>query len=396
MSAEDLKLRAVRCFLLLGICAVAGVVLLFGVYLLPTEPMKRNAADALSIMQQEGPMHRLIPDIEASRIDNYTDSVMLNTAIYGENGNALMESMAAKRYSYQGETAFGGLVKYLSGETGCEAESYARYWHGYLIFLKPLLLVFNYGEIRLLISMLQLIVLAGVLMEMAKRDLQGYVKAFLAGVIFLIPVTLQLSLQYSQIYFVTMFCVSFLLKKHEKLSLCGWMFEFYFFVGILSCFFDFLTYPLVALGFVLLVHFILEREHSETWSRFMHIGEYSVAWGLGYVGIWCVKWILATLLLRENILRDAILQVLYRSSVESSDSGVTEIITRKDALLANFHLLVQSKVFIAVICIWALYIACKMLRSRFVMRNKKPNLLFFGGGVHRYRPAAVCMDSFNG
>ena len=78
MSAEDLKLRAVRCFLLLGICAVAGVVLLFGVYLLPTEPMKRNAADALSIMQQEGPMHRLIPDIEASRIDNYTDSVMLN------------------------------------------------------------------------------------------------------------------------------------------------------------------------------------------------------------------------------------------------------------------------------------------------------------------------------
>ena len=114
------------------------------------------------------------------------------------------------------------------------------------------------------------------------------------------------------------------------------------------------------------------------------------------MGIWCVKWILATLLLRENILRDAILQVLYRSSVESSDSGVTEIITRKDALLANFHLLVQSKVFIAVICIWALYIACKMLRSRFVMRNKKPNLLFFGGGVHRYRPAAVCMDSFNG
>ncbi|MFG6336197.1 MAG: hypothetical protein K1W20_12150 [Lachnospiraceae bacterium] len=112
MSAEDLKLRAVRCFLLLGICAVAGVVLLFGVYLLPTEPMKRNAADALSIMQQEGPMHRLIPDIEASRIDNYTDSVMLNTAIYGENGNALMESMAAKRYSYQGETDFGGLVKY--------------------------------------------------------------------------------------------------------------------------------------------------------------------------------------------------------------------------------------------------------------------------------------------
>lgn len=47
--------------------------MLFGLYLLPTEPMKRNAADALSIMQQEGPMHRLIPDIEASRIDNYTD-----------------------------------------------------------------------------------------------------------------------------------------------------------------------------------------------------------------------------------------------------------------------------------------------------------------------------------
>ncbi len=54
MSVKDLKLRAVRCFLLLGICAVAGVVLLFGVYLLPTEPMKRNAADALSMYAAGG------------------------------------------------------------------------------------------------------------------------------------------------------------------------------------------------------------------------------------------------------------------------------------------------------------------------------------------------------
>ena len=142
MSAEDLKLRAVRCFLLLGICAVAGVVLLFGVYLLPTEPMKRNAADALSIMQQEGPMHRLIPDIEASRIDNYTDSVMLNTAIYGENANALMESMAAKRYSYQGETAFGGEADCVGGDVKAAGLAVSN-WKKLPIFLLILILSRN-------------------------------------------------------------------------------------------------------------------------------------------------------------------------------------------------------------------------------------------------------------
>ena len=40
----------------------------------------------------------------------------------------------------------------VSNETIREAEEsfeYAKYWHGYLIFLRPLLLILNYMEIRL-------------------------------------------------------------------------------------------------------------------------------------------------------------------------------------------------------------------------------------------------------
>ena len=50
---------------------------------------------------------------------------------------------------------------------------YARYWHGYLLFLKPLLLFFSLSDIRMMNAALQLILAAGVLLlAFRKRGLR--------------------------------------------------------------------------------------------------------------------------------------------------------------------------------------------------------------------------------
>ena len=338
---------------------IAGLLLLRLVYMLPVKPMEDNAKRSLAVLLREGPSYEMIPGISATRLDNYTDALMINTALYDGKESAWKKAVAALRYQYGDETAFESSISYLEGDDNFEAESYARYWHGYLLVLKPLLLFFSYGEIRVINLMIELALAGMLIAKMSERGLGVYIKAFLAGIFFLMPFTIPMSMQYSQIYYITALAMLFLLKQYERLKVRKMFEEFYFGVGMLTCFFDFLTYPIVVVGYTLILQSILERNDTEedTGKRVMSLIRNAVSWGSGYAGIWVMKWILSTVILKENVLKDAILSVLYRSSTGSSDTGVSITITRGEALLENLNM-VGNKVFLAAVLIYILVIIC--------------------------------------
>lgn len=356
--------EAMRLGLFICIGGIVGWLLLLIAYLLPTGPMEKNVLAASEELSQLGPNPMLLPNNTATRLDIYTDTIMLNEAVYTGNEGILEKTVAAYRYSYKDQTPFQSLLAYLSGKEGSERVEYARYWHGYLIFLKPLLFWGSYDDIKALNLLVQMFLSAVIVIEMAKRKMEHFIVCFLLGIYSLMPIATVMCFQYATVQNITLISCAVLLKYYERLVQKGLIPFFYVSVGMAVCYFDLLTYPLVTLGFACLVHITLEEKGQSVKKCVGNIVGRSIFWALGYVGIWGMKWILASIFMKKNIIKEGILQVLYRSSLDASEIGVTDEISRMKALLLNIKTIVTPSLLIAVgICLF-------IVLARYISRRK--------------------------
>ena len=94
--------------------------------------------------------------------------------------------------------------------------SYSRYWHGYMVILKPLLLFLNLTEIRqlnLFVILAEFVIIA---ILMYRRRVIEYLAPFVLAIAFLNPITVSSSLQNSTSYHMMMAAVIVLLSFWEK------------------------------------------------------------------------------------------------------------------------------------------------------------------------------------
>ncbi len=359
-----LRKMTVSYAIILLISSMIGLILLIGVYMLPIEPMKRNAQESIDIFEKEGPGYHMIDGIDASRLDNYTDSVMIGTAICEGENSPVVNALKTYHYKYEGKTSFQSFLEYCNGGEDYQIEEYSRYWQGYLVVLKPLLLLFNYSEIRLLNMILFVICVIKVIELMVKKGISNYITSFVMGIVFLMPITIMVSLGYAPIFYTTILSMWMLIKNYEKWTSREKLGQFYLIVGIITSYSDFLTYPITTVGFLLVTNIILEqKEENSIKNAFLKLIEYAASWGVGYLGMWGMKWICASILLGENVLKDAILMVLYRTSSSSSDSGIMVSLSRSDGLFANIKM-INNEIFICLLIAFALYVIYRLIKQK--------------------------------
>ena len=92
--------------------------------------------------------------------------------------------------------------------------------------------------------------------------------------------------------------------------------NFFFIIGGLTSFFDFLTTPVLSLGLPLSLHLLLNRE-GEKWRKVVKMG---IIWLAGYASIWLSKWILVSLFTEHNMLLEALQQMSIHMGLESVHS----------------------------------------------------------------------------
>ena len=116
------------------------------VYSIPNKYLHDNQSSSFRILDNEGNYRSLSKaDWEASRLDNFTDKLMIEKTSKKE-ANPLKTAMSI--------------------------DNYPRYWHGYQVFLRPFLLFAGYGTIRQLYSFIVMLLLGINLYLLAKkRDL---------------------------------------------------------------------------------------------------------------------------------------------------------------------------------------------------------------------------------
>ena len=188
---------------------------------------------------------------------------------------------------------------------------YARYWHGYLLYLKPLLLLFSWQHVVWLELAVQIALLIWVLVTAIQKQNAGVAVVTLGSFLFMKPVLVLVSLTMSVCWILTLLAVEYMLLHHDRLHEKGQYPEFFLIVGILTSYFDFLTYPIVTLGIPLCCYFLLESDRL--WNNIKRLTGFSVSWAIGYAGMWAAKWVIADLTLHTGTIKDAIWSIIGRT-----------------------------------------------------------------------------------
>lgn len=163
------------------------------------------------------------------------------------------------------------------------------------------------------------------------------------------PIAVMLSLQFSSVYYVMLIAMLVMLKRWQCFRFCNELFEYLFLTsGICTSYLDFLTYPAVTLGIPLVVLLIINEEAS-FFAKCKGIAKASLSWGVGYCCMWSGKWLVSSILLKQNMFSDAVSNILFRTSMEMDGEPIAwlEVALKNVRVLAKWPYLIM---FAMVLC----------------------------------------------
>lgn len=347
---------------------VLGTALLYVVFLLPNSRVEKHMVQSAVTIQNEG-MYPSLSQGFSSTLDNFTDSLMLLNASDTNDESALNRAIAVYHGNIGEENNPTAMLvyHYVGGVAFDREYDYPRYWHGYLVFLKPLLEFFDFTMIRIMNGIAQVLLFLSTAWLMFKRKKEFYIIPWMIGYLMLMPIVQAKSLQYSSCHYVFMIgSMVLLLLAEEKLRKYG-IFVFLN-IGMATAFFDLLTYPIVTYGVPMLV-FLLLTDGDPFKKKIINIIKNGIYWGIGYGGMWVSKWILATRILGRDIIADGISQFTER--VSDNVSGYQ--LSKGEVVLANYlNFFSSPAIYIAVVClVYLIYIIIKSRNYHFKEALKK-------------------------
>ncbi|MCE5344166.1 MAG: hypothetical protein LLF96_11375 [Eubacteriales bacterium] len=292
------QLARLGCILLGGI--TAGFLLLSAVYALPNEPIARNVR--LSVQTLDGswetgeiPYEQLVKGYLTTQLDNSTDASMLLAAAYQSDLPLLRRVVESATCAYHGST-YAALLQYgQSGQDGLTAVSAARYWHGFLVFLKPLLCFLSYMDIRVLLMTVEQLMVLAVLAGFFRRSLMRFAPAFALALVCVTPAIAGFSLQFSTVFLLFLTAMLVLLFAPGATRTRFRTAAFFMVTGMATSYLDYFTYPIATFGMPFILYMLLTPAVSrrEALRKFLLcLG----AWLTGYLDMWAGKWVIAALL----------------------------------------------------------------------------------------------------
>lgn len=313
--------------------------------LIPKKAIEKNIKISSNILlderEDDGFFRRTIY-LKLKRLifDNDADAVMINNSISIDTNHPFYSAMMVRRNYLSEKTK-----KIIPDKTGellssskykeydpilelrdtvnndiTESFEYARYWHGYLIIVRPLLIILNLNQIRILFTILLIILGIILLYKIYKEFGISMALIFISGMIVCDYYYVGLSLQGVFIFLITTVATLMLFSKKIKEK------KYIFFLsGILACFFDFLTVPIISLCIPLTIYILLIQKNKELNNKklYLLITELIIIWAIAYFGTWFAKWIIVDIIYNKNMIYLGFRQFIYRSIADTNISYVT-------------------------------------------------------------------------
>lgn len=293
---------------------------------IPSRTVYSNLYDTVVTLKKEG----LYPSVgfpwRKIVLDNFTDSVMLNIAYSVDSSDPIRSSIRTIQHDGDENSADQILnLEKLFQKRDVHETVYERYWHGYLVFLRPLLAMTSYSGVRIVLSIM-LFSIFGVFMYTSWKHLGIRVTfGLLIGFVAVDFFWLGKSMQLSNVFMSGMSGALYLLRR-KKLTFSHASVVF-FIVGGITSYLDVLSSPLVSLGLLLVVLVGLFRT-----IELKNVVFLCALWSIGYTSLWSAKWLLA-----ERTYVPNAFSVGYKKVQDRTMNGVDAEFSRKNAVMRNFY-----------------------------------------------------------
>ena len=268
---------------------------------IPRSAIEENLQESASYLSEESGFVQIVPSKFSTQIHRYADSILLTIEYFLDSEQPLASSMWAHYYRNTNQAAAINLLLTVNGMEAAN-DTYLRYWHGSLVPVRILLLI---GDIRLMyaVHIALLALLAAALMIMVWRhryraEVIGLLMALIAVNAGLVPLCLEYTWTFLIMLIASIIAVRMAWKgRFDHLG------ALFLITGMVTAFLDFLTTEtitvLIPLLLALRVGFKEQGEDFRPWKLTIRC---CALWLIGFLGMWAMKWVTASVALGENVM----------------------------------------------------------------------------------------------
>lgn len=323
-------------------------------FTIPTSGIKDNLIKSVEQINEEGLWYKPM-GIYLFQIDNMTDCIMMDINACADSENPVRSAMITN-YVLPDEDNSTPAYENITGKTldilingqkkSDNINNYARYWHGYQVILRPLFLFFNYNQIRIL-NYIIFTLLAAISIVMLYKVLgSGYALTFLAALVLSNTMIVPLAIQFSTCFYISIIAMLIFLTRPKFAHDTEKSIIIFFITGAVTSYMDFLTTPILTLGFPLIVAAAISAG-SRNMAK--NIAMQSISWFGGYALLWSSKWMMAWILTGENVVDSAIGSARLRM-------GNTIVFGGSEMTMNEFFDIITTKISSIINPLWILFI----------------------------------------
>ena len=280
---------------------------LFAGALIPRSAIEKNAAASAEFLAADPAVfHYQVPNAPASIRDQYADANLLNIAYYFDSQKPL-DSVIWDRY-YWGENLTANLSFLEAVKKNPPAnKEYLRYWHGSLAIVRPLLVFLSIDRIYLLHAVVLIVLCAALMRLLLKNKYRTEAISLLISLVMVnvwfVPLCLEYYWMFLVMFISSIIAVKFAAGESFRTEENGWKpgaGYLFLITGIVAAFLDFLTVEIITALIPLLLILSIGRRKGIAVPG-MTIVKWLAQWGIGFAGMWSLKWLLASVYIGESV-----------------------------------------------------------------------------------------------
>ena len=275
--------------------------------MIPHSAIEGKLKESIEFYKKKSGIYKIKNKKLYSYIHYYADTRKLNIIYCLDSSNPIESTLWAKYYQEIERDTNRDFINLVEKSKEPNTQ-YLRYWNGCMLFLRPLLTLFNMEQIYL-INQILLAILSLILFIMLLKKSKKLAFIFLSALILVstwyATMCIECSVTFYILFIATMIAIKIDNNKNnntkeevnEKLS------KLFLITGIVTTFFDFLTTELLTIFVPLLIILIIRKEENRL-DSFKNVTKFvlkvTILWFIGYAGMWLAKWVLASLILQIN------------------------------------------------------------------------------------------------
>lgn len=255
----------------------------------------------------------------SDRIDAYSEQLMCIHAFYMDTGADPASIVSNPGYLREDFSTYLGTKTILDAPTEPNF-FYQRYWMGFRAYLRVLLCLFTYPQLRRIHMVLTLLMFSLALLKLSRRTRGSLLWPMLLALSFVLcnPIVILETFHSGTCFVIAFFGVACLPTRERRFL--SWP-MYFFLLGALTQYLDFYTSPLITCLMPLTALLLIRMENDEAFSArsaFALAGKCLLGWFAAYSLMWVGKMAATTLLTDYNAFADAFGSLAFRLGLDEA------------------------------------------------------------------------------